>query len=210
LDTVTARKFHAAYGVAPAQALGVMEVGLPLINLPHPEIRPSSVGRAQFGFEVQIRDEAGLPCHPGTTGQLFIRGPGLFDAYVAPWRNREEIIGKEGWFATGEGLRWLKDLAAGLSPGQPVYVLLYASMMADERQLIFGRGTDSGFVGALSTPSTAGVTITGAGTANAILGVPAGAIGKVFSYPPGNAAATAPHWVHAYFANGYHVLVVRE
>jgi preprotein translocase subunit SecY len=34
-----------------------------------------------------------------------------------------------GWFATGEGLRWLKDLSSGLSPGQPVYVLLYASMI---------------------------------------------------------------------------------
>ncbi len=34
-----------------------------------------------------------------------------------------------GWFATGEGMRWLKDLAAGLSPGQPVYVLLYAAMI---------------------------------------------------------------------------------
>ncbi len=33
------------------------------------------------------------------------------------------------WFATGEGMRWLKDLAAGLSPGQPVYVLLYAGMI---------------------------------------------------------------------------------
>ncbi len=34
-----------------------------------------------------------------------------------------------GWFATGDGLRWLKDLSAGLSPGQPVYVLLYATMI---------------------------------------------------------------------------------
>ncbi len=34
-----------------------------------------------------------------------------------------------GWFATGDGLRWLKDLSAGLSPGQPIYVLLYASMI---------------------------------------------------------------------------------
>ena len=34
-----------------------------------------------------------------------------------------------GWFATGEGLRWLKDLSAALSPGQPVYVLLYAAMI---------------------------------------------------------------------------------
>jgi preprotein translocase subunit SecY len=34
-----------------------------------------------------------------------------------------------GWFATGEGLRWLKDLSSALSPGQPVYVLLYAAMI---------------------------------------------------------------------------------
>ena len=32
-----------------------------------------------------------------------------------------------GWFATGEGMRWLKDLSGALSPGQPIYVLLYAS-----------------------------------------------------------------------------------
>ena len=31
------------------------------------------------------------------------------------------------WFATGESLRWLKDLAGLLSPGQPIYVLLYAA-----------------------------------------------------------------------------------
>lgn len=32
-----------------------------------------------------------------------------------------------GWFATGEGWRWLKDLAGLLSPGQPIYVVLYAA-----------------------------------------------------------------------------------
>ena len=31
------------------------------------------------------------------------------------------------WFATGDSLRWLKDLAALLAPGQPIYVLLYAA-----------------------------------------------------------------------------------
>jgi len=34
-----------------------------------------------------------------------------------------------GWFATGESLRWLKDLSSALSPGQPIYVLLYAAMI---------------------------------------------------------------------------------
>ncbi|MEK6749233.1 MAG: preprotein translocase subunit SecY [Pseudomonadota bacterium] len=30
------------------------------------------------------------------------------------------------WFATGEGMEWLKDIAATLAPGQPLYVSLYA------------------------------------------------------------------------------------
>jgi preprotein translocase subunit SecY len=34
-----------------------------------------------------------------------------------------------GWFATGQSLRWLKDIAGALSPGQPIYVLLYAAMI---------------------------------------------------------------------------------
>ena len=31
------------------------------------------------------------------------------------------------WFSSGESMRWLKDIAATLSPGQPVYVMLYAA-----------------------------------------------------------------------------------
>jgi preprotein translocase subunit SecY len=32
-----------------------------------------------------------------------------------------------GWFGTHENATWLKDISAVLSPGQPIYVLLYAS-----------------------------------------------------------------------------------
>jgi preprotein translocase subunit SecY len=32
-----------------------------------------------------------------------------------------------GWFGANEGANWLKDIAATLSPGQPIYVMLYAS-----------------------------------------------------------------------------------
>ncbi len=31
-----------------------------------------------------------------------------------------------GWFGASEGMTWLKDIAATLSPGQPIYVILYA------------------------------------------------------------------------------------
>ena len=34
-----------------------------------------------------------------------------------------------GWFATGESMIWLKDISGALSPGQPLYVMLYAAMI---------------------------------------------------------------------------------
>jgi preprotein translocase subunit SecY len=32
-----------------------------------------------------------------------------------------------GWFGNAQGLTWLRDLASTLSPGQPIYVLLYGA-----------------------------------------------------------------------------------
>ncbi len=34
-----------------------------------------------------------------------------------------------GWFTTGDATRWIRDLAAALSPGQPLYTLLYAALI---------------------------------------------------------------------------------
>ncbi len=31
------------------------------------------------------------------------------------------------WFSTGDAMRWLKDIAGALTPGQPIYVMLYAA-----------------------------------------------------------------------------------
>jgi len=32
-----------------------------------------------------------------------------------------------GWLSTGDSMRWIKDIAGALTPGQPIYVLLYAT-----------------------------------------------------------------------------------
>ena len=34
-----------------------------------------------------------------------------------------------GWFGSGESMTWLKDISGALSPGQPIYVMLYAAMI---------------------------------------------------------------------------------
>jgi len=89
----TARRFAEIHGVFPAQALGIIECGLPCLNLPAPEKLPQAVGRAQRAFEAELRGE------PPT---LHLRGPGFLDAYLSPWKPRAGILDENGWFATGD------------------------------------------------------------------------------------------------------------
>jgi len=93
LSTETARRFAEIHGVFPAQALGIIECGLPCLNLPFPENLPQSVGRPQPAFEAELR---------GAPAKLHLRGPGFLDAYLSPWKPRAEILDAEGWFATGD------------------------------------------------------------------------------------------------------------
>ncbi len=34
-----------------------------------------------------------------------------------------------GWFGTSEGMAWLRDISGTLTPGQPIYILLYAGLI---------------------------------------------------------------------------------
>lgn len=92
LNPETAQRFSEAYGVFPAQALGIIECGLPCLNLPAPRKNPASVGRPQPAFEARLDADS----------KLHLRGPGFFDAYLSPWQPRSEVLDKEGWFATGD------------------------------------------------------------------------------------------------------------
>ncbi|HEX8296853.1 MAG TPA: AMP-binding protein [Chthoniobacteraceae bacterium] len=91
LPLATAELFHARFGLPLSQGLGVIEVGLPLLNLERAREKPGSVGRPLPDFSVRLNDE----------GELLIRGPGMLDAYLQPWRTREEIL-SDGWFRTGD------------------------------------------------------------------------------------------------------------
>jgi long-chain acyl-CoA synthetase len=93
----TARAFHARFGVPLCQGLGIIEAGLPLLN-DAPLEKPLSVGKPD-DFQLRVVREDGTLCGPGEAGELQVRGPGLFDAYLLPWTERAEL---DGWFATGD------------------------------------------------------------------------------------------------------------
>jgi acyl-CoA synthetase (AMP-forming)/AMP-acid ligase II len=101
LHPQSARDFCARYGVPVAQGYGIIEVGLPLMNLQDAADHPEAVGRPLPGFEVAILDEQLKPVAAGQTGQLALRGPGMFAGYLHPRKQREEVL-HDGWFLSGD------------------------------------------------------------------------------------------------------------
>lgn len=96
LPVELAREFRRKFGIALAEAYGIIEVGLPFVNDSGDPAKDGSVGRALPGYEVRFAD-----ADSDGIGEVEIRGPGLLDAYYAPWRPRSEIL-RDGWFATGD------------------------------------------------------------------------------------------------------------
>lgn len=89
-----ASAFHRRYGVPATQGFGIIEAGLPFLNTRDAMTHPLCCG-------VPDDFEAMLAGGDGGEGELWIKGPGMFDAYLSPWRLRGEVL-EEGWFRTGD------------------------------------------------------------------------------------------------------------
>jgi long-chain acyl-CoA synthetase len=101
----TAEQFLQRMGIPLSQALGIIEVGLPVINLERPREKPFCLGQVLPGYEVWLRGEDGEPVTgveaQETGGEVCIRGTGTFDAYIDPWIPAADIMEPDG-FRTGD------------------------------------------------------------------------------------------------------------
>lgn len=88
--------FFKRFNLPLVQGLGVIELGLVALNTAAPREKWNSVGRVAGEFELCLVN----PDAEGS-GELAVCGPGICDAYVAPWVSRSEIL-RDGWFFTGD------------------------------------------------------------------------------------------------------------
>jgi len=96
LNEQIAKKFREKFGLEVSAAYGIIEIGLPFINNSgNPEFR-LSVGKMLPGYDIYIEDQdvKGI-------GSVYLKGPGMFDAYFSPWQTRNQVL-KDGWFKTGD------------------------------------------------------------------------------------------------------------
>ncbi len=93
--------FKSKYKLPVMQAFGIIEVGLPIINIDRSEDHPEAVGYSLPAYTVAILDESLNPLPSNETGLLAIKGPGMFDGYLSPVTLRDDVL-KNGWFITGD------------------------------------------------------------------------------------------------------------
>lgn len=101
LNPQSARDFFARYKLPVCQGYGIIEVGLPIMNVTEAAEHPEAIGHPVSSFEAMIVHDGILPVTDGETGQLALRGPGMFSGYLNPPRLRNEIM-RDGWFLTGD------------------------------------------------------------------------------------------------------------
>lgn len=99
LDATAAADFRTRHGVGVQQGLGIIEVGLPFLSPGTEGERPGDLGAPLPDYRVELLDDQGEPT--AGPGELAIAGPGLFDAYLMPWRPRDAVL-HHGFFRTGD------------------------------------------------------------------------------------------------------------
>jgi long-chain acyl-CoA synthetase len=97
LNVETAARFQTRFGVPVSQALGIIEVGLPFINVDFAAKRSNAVGRLLPAYRLQMRDIGLGP----DLKEVWLSGKGFLDAYYEPWQPRKLIM-QDGWFRTGD------------------------------------------------------------------------------------------------------------
>ncbi|MBB5040134.1 class I adenylate-forming enzyme family protein [Prosthecobacter dejongeii] len=102
LDAATAEKFRARFGRDLVQGLGIIELGLPVLNLTGAQEAPEAIGLPLSAYECLLKDDTGREPPAGEPGEICLRGKGMFDAYLDPWMPRAEALDAEGWFTTGD------------------------------------------------------------------------------------------------------------
>lgn len=97
LESSDALAFREKFDLPLTQAYGIIEVGLPCINVSDQPDKVNSVGRLQQAYQIRLADadESGA-------GRVLLKGPGFFDAYLTPFKLRSEVCEDGCYFNTGD------------------------------------------------------------------------------------------------------------
>ena len=96
------RRLEERFGLVLAEGYGLTEASPVVTSSAGLTVKFGSVGPVLEGIEVRLVDEAGDDVVAGDAGEIWVRGPNVFQGY---WREPEltaKVLSGEGWLRTGD------------------------------------------------------------------------------------------------------------
>lgn len=98
LSADAANAFYKRFKRVLNETYGIIELGLPAINVSQLRDKQGSVGKMTPDYELRLEIIDGHEY-----GEITVRSKGMLDAYYSPWCARETILAEQGgWFHTGD------------------------------------------------------------------------------------------------------------
>ncbi len=88
-------EYDTNYGLSESIGPGSVHLGIENTH------KIGAIGKAGYGWELNIVDENGIPVSKGDIGELILKGPGLMTCYYKNRKATEEVL-KDGWLYTGD------------------------------------------------------------------------------------------------------------
>nr|MBE6544586.1 acyl--CoA ligase [Oscillospiraceae bacterium] len=86
------------YGLSESIGPGCVHLGIENIH------KVGAIGKAGYGWETAIFDEAGVPVQSGKVGELAVKGDGVMKCYYKNPEATTEVL-RDGWLLTGDMAR---------------------------------------------------------------------------------------------------------
>lgn len=90
------------HGVSVEEGYGLTETAGVLTTSRGATIKQGSVGRAIPGIDIVLVDDDGTPVEAGDSGEIVVRGPGIFCGYYNDAATTGQVLTDDGWFWTGD------------------------------------------------------------------------------------------------------------
>jgi long-chain acyl-CoA synthetase len=96
------RRIKERFGLDVSEGYGLTEASPVVTSSAGMPIRPGSVGKALEGVDVRLVDGRGDDVLQGDAGEVWVKGPNVFQGYLDAPEHTAKVLTADGWLRTGD------------------------------------------------------------------------------------------------------------